>query len=303
MQSTKHLLAVICPTYNSPSTDSFESLVMEYSEQTKQLLGLGYAQLPLKNYLNLGFSSEFVGELICMATDPELLNVDENVPAFWATVHAWYALGQLKATEAIAPLLALHEKYPFDKLFYEEFPKVFALMGESAIPELKNHLWDITQDEIARSTALPCLEEIGLTHRQECLALFAEFLQQADESCKSLVGLVICSFIKLKATECIEIIRETFNRGCVDISIPGDLEDVEIALGLRDKRVTPKPNYNNHSPEMLEKLQVIREMIGLNHLDLDDYIESPSLRQIPKIGRNDTCPCGSGKKFKKCCLH
>lgn len=22
----------------------------------------------------------------------------------------------------------------------------------------------------------------------------------------------------------------------------------------------------------------------------------------PKIGRNDQCPCGSGKKFKHCCL-
>lgn len=24
-------------------------------------------------------------------------------------------------------------------------------------------------------------------------------------------------------------------------------------------------------------------------------------REMPKIGRNDPCPCGSGKKFKKCC--
>ena len=24
-------------------------------------------------------------------------------------------------------------------------------------------------------------------------------------------------------------------------------------------------------------------------------------REEPKIGRNDPCPCGSGKKFKKCC--
>lgn len=23
----------------------------------------------------------------------------------------------------------------------------------------------------------------------------------------------------------------------------------------------------------------------------------------PKVGRNDPCPCGSGKKYKKCCLH
>ncbi len=24
--------------------------------------------------------------------------------------------------------------------------------------------------------------------------------------------------------------------------------------------------------------------------------------QLPKVGRNDPCPCGSGKKYKKCCL-
>jgi SWIM/SEC-C metal-binding protein len=25
-------------------------------------------------------------------------------------------------------------------------------------------------------------------------------------------------------------------------------------------------------------------------------------RATPKIGRNDPCPCGTGKKFKKCCF-
>ncbi len=24
-------------------------------------------------------------------------------------------------------------------------------------------------------------------------------------------------------------------------------------------------------------------------------------RAVPKVGRNDPCPCGSGKKYKKCC--
>ena len=27
------------------------------------------------------------------------------------------------------------------------------------------------------------------------------------------------------------------------------------------------------------------------------------ITQVNKIGRNDVCPCGSGKKYKKCCLH
>jgi preprotein translocase subunit SecA len=29
--------------------------------------------------------------------------------------------------------------------------------------------------------------------------------------------------------------------------------------------------------------------------------ELPLKREIPKAGRNDPCPCGSGKKFKSCC--
>ena len=29
--------------------------------------------------------------------------------------------------------------------------------------------------------------------------------------------------------------------------------------------------------------------------------ESKTVKKGPKIGRNDPCPCGSGKKYKKCC--
>jgi uncharacterized protein YecA (UPF0149 family) len=28
----------------------------------------------------------------------------------------------------------------------------------------------------------------------------------------------------------------------------------------------------------------------------------PFVRASAKVGRNDPCPCGSGKKHKKCCL-
>ena len=26
-------------------------------------------------------------------------------------------------------------------------------------------------------------------------------------------------------------------------------------------------------------------------------------REQPKVGRNDPCPCGSGKKYKNCCMN
>jgi uncharacterized protein len=42
---------------------------------------------------------------------------------------------------------------------------------------------------------------------------------------------------------------------------------------------------------------------GLNGLFLDaiERAHTPIRYDSPKIGRNEPCPCGSGKKYKKCC--
>ncbi len=51
-----------------------------------------------------------------------------------------------------------------------------------------------------------------------------------------------------------------------------------------------------------------RERSNFSKLDGEWYfvdgelvIPETKINQAPKIGRNDPCPCGSGKKFKKCC--
>lgn len=53
-----------------------------------------------------------------------------------------------------------------------------------------------------------------------------------------------------------------------------------------------------YDAEMVERLceedrQYLRPM---------EYHPTPEQRASGKVGRNDVCPCGSGKKFKKCCL-
>lgn len=42
---------------------------------------------------------------------------------------------------------------------------------------------------------------------------------------------------------------------------------------------------------------------GEGHHDHHHHHEpqKPITREDPKVGRNDPCPCGSGKKYKKCC--
>ncbi len=50
-----------------------------------------------------------------------------------------------------------------------------------------------------------------------------------------------------------------------------------------------------------EKSHFVREYDRWYYSD-GEVIESGPLSQA-KVGRNDPCPCGSGKKYKKCCLN
>jgi uncharacterized protein YecA (UPF0149 family) len=48
------------------------------------------------------------------------------------------------------------------------------------------------------------------------------------------------------------------------------------------------------------RMQAIESRIGNIRTSNDDET-LPFRRSDAKVGRNDPCPCGSGKKFKKCC--
>jgi preprotein translocase subunit SecA len=52
--------------------------------------------------------------------------------------------------------------------------------------------------------------------------------------------------------------------------------------------------------EKQRKLREERKDIFSDSQD-DEVKRTPIKREMPKVGRNDPCPCGSGKKYKKCC--
>jgi uncharacterized protein YecA (UPF0149 family) len=60
---------------------------------------------------------------------------------------------------------------------------------------------------------------------------------------------------------------------------------------------------------MHEHIMIRKEEKAYNLInDLFDLSDSPdatasknNANHLDKIGRNDLCPCGSGKKYKKCC--
>jgi SEC-C motif-containing protein len=61
---------------------------------------------------------------------------------------------------------------------------------------------------------------------------------------------------------------------------------------------------NNRAGQVHEKSRFIFEKDRWYYLDGEDQKTIPTTKTAikkPKVGRNEPCPCGSGKKYKRCC--
>src|SRR3569623_121429 len=115
-----------------------------YHPPVDQLLTLGdLREAPRVDYLSLGLSLNDVPELIRMAQDDALWWADGETPEVWSSVHAWRALGDLRAEAAAEPLVALLSKSVeegLDDWVMEDFPELFAQIGPAALPPLAAYL-------------------------------------------------------------------------------------------------------------------------------------------------------------------
>jgi len=57
---------------------------------------------------------------------------------------------------------------------------------------------------------------------------------------------------------------------------------------------------NSHAGTLHERSQFKRENGEWRYLDGKEKKGQPITSQ--KVGRNESCPCGSGKKYKRCCM-
>jgi SWIM/SEC-C metal-binding protein len=81
-------------------------------------------------------------------------------------------------------------------------------------------------------------------------------------------------------------------------------------IGTKQRPAVVRVQTQGRAAEILElcKENDIQVLVGVEPDKTEDISDverilaplTPALAG-PKVGRNDPCPCGSGKKFKKCC--
>jgi hypothetical protein len=192
------------------------------------------------DYRKFGLGPGDVPDLIRMARDPALHELAADNPEVFAPLHAWRALGQLRAEAAIEPLLELLQEADErdDDWALEEVPEVLAMIGPAALPALERFLDIETNGLYARIAAAKALEYLARDHpetREPCVAILVRRLERLDRKDAQLNGFLIDNLIELGADEAAPAIERAFAAGCVDESIVGEWERVEWELGLREE--------------------------------------------------------------------
>ncbi len=232
--------------------------------------------------------------------------------------------GQLRDQEVMSEILTLcrhpRAEENLGDLSTETLHRVLAACAGERIDELKRLIEDAAVDVWMRCAglrALVCLVAWGEYDRGELTAYLKARLNAADaDEDQVFVSETAHLCLDLHPGECEAEIRRVFDAGLVDQSY---VTPKELALQLRKtpaKVLTELANNSYYEPI----LDVVAELEGWDcfkggdedyGLD-DDYLaeDDPDYRselagdsfsEGEKIGRNETCPCGSGKKYKKCC--
>jgi hypothetical protein len=221
-----------------------------YTEPVSLLLSLGDVQggKEWRDYLALGLTQQDVPELSRMILDRELSWADGESDEVWSPLHAWRALAQLEAVSALPALIELLgrvEEYD-DDWTSEELPLVFAHLGQAALEPLTTFLADSTQGMWSRASAATSFVKLAERHpelRAEAVAVLDRQLANFEQQDPTFNAFLIGDLIELKGIEAAPTIEQAFAAKKVNLSIQGDWEEVQIYLGLLDKRRTPPPDY------------------------------------------------------------
>lgn len=196
------------------------------------------------DYLALGLEERHVPALVRIAVDPELHAAPAWDARRWAPTHAWRALAQLEAVDAIGPLLLLLQREMDNDWVLDEVPEVLGMIGPRSLAGATMLLFDEGADEEVRIAAADAIAAVAFHHpdrRDEAVAVLAKQLEDWSLQGRRLNAYLVDSLVELRAKEAAPLMEAAYAAGAVDVDAVGDWEDAQVDLGLIPERITPYP--------------------------------------------------------------
>ncbi|HEY4718935.1 MAG TPA: DUF1186 domain-containing protein [Anaerolineales bacterium] len=227
---------------------------MNYSEVVQQCFRRGEPDWKdWDDYLALGFTPAHVPELIHILENTAQIwdQVGEEDPSEWAPIHAWRGLAQLGAVEALPAMLRLHETEGENDWVGEEIPEALAKLGPSVLGDLREYHCNPKNEPWTRIAVAHALELMSNQHpesRPDCVAILCAGLDLFEQNDETVNGFIISYLADINAPETAALVERAFQSSRVDLSIMGDYEEFQIAVGLLKERLTSPPKYGWFMP-------------------------------------------------------
>lgn len=237
----------------------------------------------------------------------------------WSPFHSIHILALIKNKESFELLLDIirYHEDDLDDWVTEEVASLLVAFGEDFIEPIKKFTMDETLETFVRSAATSALVALGkkFPEHQNDIKLHLKTLLKSTQD-GIFAGLVADDLASFHDPSVMPDIHRAFEDGIIDDPFVKEDDLEEVINGVfsdmdeEDFKRNTKDPLDHFSRENIERLHLVKyeeeddDEFEDDH-DIDDNFEAEvmsSLQKKEKIGRNEPCPCGSGKKYKKCCM-
>ncbi len=236
-------------------------------------------------------------------------------PSLMLHIYAMFLLAQFRE-QAAYPLLVKFFSTPGDisldttgDVVTEDLGRILASVCHDDLEPIKRMIEDPAVNEYVRSACLRALTLLVAEQkldREQVVDYFRSlFHGRLEPEPEFIWSALIVACRDLYPAELMHDIERAYEDGLVD-PFYIRMENIQDALAEGEEEILQRSRQRGGLIE-----DTVAEMRWWACFKDDAEASanlSPTMLRQPvvkgkKIGRNDPCPCGSGKKYKKCCLH
>jgi hypothetical protein len=217
---------------------------------------------------------------------PRLVDILNDIEDGWAPVHAADLLIDLKAVEAIEPMLHLLAETDFEDVLYNRVVVRLPELGSAVLEPALTFLADKADDEDIVMSVCEVLAKLGVKDERIFEAL-SEVFEPGNEP---LTAGLLAAYGDPRALPLIEDAILSFEPDLTSLLSRSDL--IELLDAQERLGGFLASDVRERIDDWFAQWEAMQQR-------RTTAVGAPVRR---KVGRNEPCPCGSGKKYKKCHL-
>jgi hypothetical protein len=248
---------------------------------------------------------------------------DDGYGKGWAPIHTIFILPLIKNKEALQLLLDIlrYRRNEITNRIMGELSGLLYHFGEDGIKNIIEFTKDETLEPFGRAeavTALVALAKTHSSHKEKIIRHISDLIEVTDDI--TFASLIADDLAAFQDKSVLSILKKAFRDGRINNLFIHEDDIKSIMTGdtiFEMERYTVHPlahfsrenmddlyieYYADSEDEETERLSFFPDVIEDDEEVYTDPVELEDQVKTKKVGRNAPCPCGSGKKYKKCCL-